>query len=239
MTLAVSSHLLLHSWCGEDYPFVRVVHVMELEDVLTLHTRSIVVDCLQDKFKGENVAITCIYFSYKGQTTQTISELVASLLKQLVQDGPNASDHIKKFYRDHHEARKIRPKLADLLKALKSEIGTYSRVFIVVDALDECLEDARVHFIEELQSLAHNVNLMVTSHPLPLIEQQFRGVNRLEIQAHADDVWKYVEDRFAPGGRLARHVNNDSAFKEDIVSGVVTKASGMYVFMISCLFVIC
>ena len=103
MTLAFSFHLLLHSWCGEDYPFVRVVHVMEQEDILMLHTSSIVVDCLQDKFKGENIAITCIYFNYKEQTTQTISELVTSLLKQLVQDHPETSDHIKKF-KDHHEA---------------------------------------------------------------------------------------------------------------------------------------
>ena len=232
ITLAFSFHLFLHSWCGEDYPFVRAVHVMKQADILTLHTSSSVVDCLQDKFKGENVAITCIYFNYKEQTTQTISELVASLLKQLVQDCPETSDHIKKFYKDHHEARKFRPKLADLIKALKSEIGTYSRVFIVVDALDECLDSAREHFIKEFQSLARNVNLMVTARPLPSIEHHFQGVSRLEIRAHSDDMRKYIEDRIPREGRLARLVNNDRALQESIVIEVVARASGMYVFLI-------
>ena len=193
------------------------------------------VDSLQDAFDGENVAITCIYLYYKEQTTQTISELVASLLKQLVQDRPETSSQIKLFYKDHHEARKIRPKLVDLIEALKSEIGTYSRVFIVLDALDECLHSARERFVKELQSLARNVNLMVTSRLLPSIEQQFQGVNRLEIQAHVDDMWKYIENRFVSEGRLARLVNNDWALQEGIVNEVVTKASGMYVLLISAL----
>ena len=190
------------------------------------------VDFLQDAFDGENVAITCIYFSYKEQTTQIISELVASLLKQLVQARPATSDHIKKFYKDHHEAR-TRPKLADLIKELQSGIGTYSRVFIVVDALDECLDSAREVFITTLQSLAGNVNLMVTARPLPSIEQQFQGVNRLEIQANIDDVRKYIEDRICRERRLGRLVSNDWALQESIVNEVVTKASGMYVFLIS------
>ena len=202
---------------------------------LTLHARSIVVDSLQDTFDGENVAITCIYFNYKEQTTQTVSELVASLLKQLVQDRPATSDHIKKFYKDHHEARKIRPKLVDLIKALQSEIGMYTRVFIIVDALDECLDSTREQFITMLQSLARNVNLIVTARPLPTIEQQFLGVNRLEIQANIDDVRKYIKDRIPRERRLARLINNDWALQEGIVNEVVTKANGMYVFLISAL----
>ena len=202
------------------------------------------VDTLKTTFEGENVAITCIYFNYKEQATQTISNLVASLLKQLVQDRPGTSDQIKQFYKDHHETRKIRPKLADLTKALKSEIGTYSRVLIVVDALDECLDSAREDFITTLQFLARNVNLMVTSRPLPSIEQLFQGVNRLEIQANIGDMRKYIGDRIRRERRLARHLNNDWVLQESIVEEIVAKSSSMYVLLISalrlwCRFVIC
>ena len=116
---------------------------------------------------------------------------------------------------------------------MKSEIGIYSRVFIVVDALDECLDSAREHFIKEFQSLARNVNLMVTTHPLPSIEDHFQGVSHLQIQAHSDDMRKYIiEDRIPCKGRLARLVNNDRALQESIMIEVVTNASGMYVFLI-------
>ena len=199
-----------------------------------LHPRSIVVHSLQDTFGGENVAITCIYFNYKEQTTQTISELVASLLKQLVQDRPTTSNQIKKIYEDHHEAQ-IRPKLGDLTKALQSEIGTYSRVFIVVDALDECLDSAREGFITTLQALGRNVKLMITARPLPSIEQQLQGVNRLEIQANIDDVRTYIENRIRCERRLARLLKNDCALQESIILEVVKKASGMYVLLISAL----
>ena len=197
------------------------------------------VDSLQDTFDGENIAITCLYLNYNEQTTQTVSELVGSLLKQLVLDRPAISDHVKKFYKDHNETREVPPKPADVIKALQSEIGTYSRVFIVIDALDECLDSAREDFITTLQCLARNVNLMVTARPLPSIEQIFQGVNRLEIQANIDDMRKYVEDRIRHERRLARLVKNGWALQESIVNDVITKASGMLVLLISALPVLC
>ena len=87
----------------------------------------------------------------------------------------------------------------------------------------------REDFITTLQSLAQNVHLLVTARPLPSIDQQFQGVNRLEILENIDDVRKYIQDRIHREWRLARLVKNDWDLQESIANGVVAKASGMYV----------
>ena len=107
----------------------------------------------------------------KDQARQTIPELVASLLKQVIQDQSQISDKIKSFYK-HHKIQGSHPNCEELKKAFQSEIGT-STVFVVVDALDECPECDQELLISELQSLASTLHLMVTSRPLPLIEQLF------------------------------------------------------------------
>ena len=45
----------------------------------------------------------------------------------------------------------------------------------MVAVLDLSIDSAGEQYVEAIQSLARNVNLMVTSRPLPSIEQQFRG----------------------------------------------------------------
>jgi hypothetical protein len=144
-------------------------------------TRSIVVDYLQTNFKNQNVAIACIYCNYKEQTTQTISELIASLLKQLNQDRRSTMSvkRIKtfKFAGRHHDDHKTRPKLVDLVETLKSEIAMHSKVFIMVNALDECLESKQENLIQTLQALACTVNLMVTSRFLSSIELRLKDAN--------------------------------------------------------------
>lgn len=47
------------------------------------------------------------------------------------------SNNIDALYK-HHRDRNTHPILDNLTETLKLEIGMYSKVFIVVDALDEC-----------------------------------------------------------------------------------------------------
>ena len=117
-------------------------------------------DHLQTLFEENNgVATASIYCNYKEQTEHTVSNLVASLLKQMVQDSRAISDDIKSFYKRHHR-RAARPTLDQLTNILISEIQSYSKVFIVVDALDECREDdaTRATLLEVLRSLPKQVN---------------------------------------------------------------------------------
>ena len=92
-------------------------------------------DHLQTLFEeNDGVATAFIYCNYKEQAEQTVSILVASLLRQMVQDRYAISNGIKSFYQ-HHQRRTTRPTLDQLTNILISEIQTYSKVFIVVATL--------------------------------------------------------------------------------------------------------
>jgi transposase len=163
-----------------------------------------------------------MYCNYKEQAEQTVSNLVASLLKQMVQNRSAISDDVKSFW-EHHQRQNARPTLDQVADALKSEIKTYSKVFIVVDALDECREDdaTRAKLLKVLRSLGGNVNLMVTSRDLPSIARDFEETKSLYIHAKDQDIRIYLEGRIAVAPRHLKRL------QETIVNRIVKKASGM------------
>jgi hypothetical protein len=185
--------------------------------------RSIVINYLQTFFRDANVAIVFIYCNYKDHALQTVSNLVASLLRQMVQDRATISDNVRSFYKLHQD-QDTRPTLDEFTDALTAEIKNYSKVFIVVDALDECVEDsgARDNLIRILRSLSGIVNLMVTSRNFPSIARYFQGTKRLEIRANDEDMRRYIEGRIARARR--QHLY---ALQENIVNKVVEGAKGM------------
>jgi hypothetical protein len=185
-----------------------------------------VVDHIQASFKHENVAIACIYCNYKEQAT--VYELVASLLKQLVQDQPAPSDNIRSVYTNHIDNH-TRPTFGELTDILKSEIGTYTQAFVVVDGLDEFLERDQGYLIAQLEALASNVKLMVTSRPLLSIEGLFQGAKRLDIRASSEDVQRYIEGRFLREPRLLLHAKTDHTLRESIANKITVNVRGMYV----------
>lgn len=187
---------------------------------------------IQTVVSRPDVAVACIYCDYKEQTRQTVPELVASLLKQLMQDRPETSDNVISLY-ERHLVNNTRPTQEELTQALRSEIGLYSKVFVVVDALDECLEGNQRRLITELRSLGDTVSMLVTSRRLALIEELFLSAKRLDIYATNEDVQKYVEGRIAQEPRLARVVGTDPALRETVVKQITGNVEGMYVFLLS------
>jgi hypothetical protein len=187
--------------------------------------RSTVVNHLQTTFGANDVAIACIYCNYKEQLEQTVRNLIASILKQMLQDSCSISDNIKSLYKRHNE-RGTRPALDELTTELNSEIRMYSKVFIIVDALDECSEDngTRAGFLRSLQSLDTSVRLLFTSRDLPSIGREFQGADRLEIHVNDEDVRRYVEERIANAPRLSGH---SKELQNRITNKIVGDIGGM------------
>jgi hypothetical protein len=161
-----------------------------------MYTRSVVINHLQTKFKGENVAIMFIYYNYHEQDIQTVSNLLASLLKQLVQECSVPSENVKSFHKRYHGEATL-PTLDGYTKALELEIALYSKVFIIVDGLDEYPEDHKTQasLLKAVRSLSRDVNLMVTSRDLPHIASHFEGSKRLDIRASDQDLCNYIKRR--------------------------------------------
>ena len=194
-----------------------------------MYARSIVVDHLI-RWESETVAVAWIYCDYKQQQKQTVLQLIASVLRQLILHQSAPSDNVKKFYKEYHDNLQSSPTITEVVKVLQAEITTYSRVYIITDALDECLEGNQQELVKTLQRLT-GANLMFTSRPLALIGEILEGIARLDISANTNDVGKYVNGRISEDSRLSRLVKKEPALRADIINTIVNNVRGMYVFL--------
>jgi ureidoglycolate hydrolase len=189
--------------------------------------RSVVINFLERIIKQENVGIAYIYCTHREQN-QTAGNLIASLLKQLIQQRPAIPVNIRDLYR-HHRSKQTHPPLSDYSRLLQAELHHFSKVYIVIDALDECSEESRIreHFLAEIQGLSPMVQLLVTSRHIPDIEHKFEGAARLEICASDGDIKRYLESRIERQLPLASYVSTNPALRSDILTTITLKAHGM------------
>ena len=112
------------------------------------------------------------------------------------------------------------------LAILRSIAASFARVFIVIDALDECDPAILNGFIKPLTKLP-DIRILVTSRDLPYIERCFVSSRRLEIRANEADIRSYVQDRIKEEVELADFVNEDDTLRGKIVNTLVQRSCGM------------
>ena len=104
-----------------------------------------------------------------------------------------------------------------------------SKVFIVVDALDELSDDCRPKFLPEIFKIQvkTNLNIFVTLRPTLNIEKEFKECilcQSLEIRAMDEDVECYLESRVS---ELRILLPKD--LWKDIKTTILYAVKGMYV----------
>ena len=173
----------------------------------------------------ENISLAYIYCIYKEKDEQTDSNLISSIVQQLLQSHGFISDQMSLLYY-HHAKRQTRPSFGEWSDLLQSEVRRHPKTYIIIDALDECSETARDTLLDEIRRLS-NTNLLVTSRPNLTIERDFEGAESIEIRASEEDVRKYLECRIPKERRLQRHVKEDPVLLNTIISTIVERAKGM------------
>ncbi|KAJ5272795.1 hypothetical protein N7478_007920 [Penicillium angulare] len=195
---------------------------------------SVVVEHLKAHFKVVRVSVLVIYCNYKEQAEQTVTNLIASLLKQLLQSGDVVPEDLISLYRRHSD-RDTRPSLQDISKILKNLINSYEKVFVIADALDESPEVMGVRSelaAELLQFRSSKCNMMITARNYAGLEEIFEDDTSIEVIATDEDVLKYVNARISQANRIARHGKSHPHLLDEIRETVVKKANGMYVLLI-------
>ncbi len=195
-------------------------------------TTSIVIEELTTHFKfDKKVGIAYIYLNFRRQDEQKAEDLLASLLKQLT-EYQSALPRAVKDLHERHEQRRTRPSFDEISKALHSIIPAYSRVFIVIDALDECksVDGCRTRFLSDIFSLQvkQGINLFATSRFIPEIAEKFEKSSSIEVRASAEDMQKYLDGQMI---LLPKFVVNSPPLQEEIKTKIIKAADGMYVFV--------
>lgn len=188
---------------------------------------SAIIDKLERHFTSSNIGLAFIYCNYKERDGQTLTNLIASLVQQLVQRSSTIPDDVRALYA-HHNHQRTRPGFEEYSRILRSLIATFTDVYIVVDALDECdwSNGARMKLIKELQE--SSANLLCTSRHLGDIEQSFANYSRLEIRASDTDVTKFLQARISEEGSLVEFCGRDKTLEGTIVEKIIEKANGMF-----------
>ncbi|TVY27700.1 putative ankyrin repeat protein [Lachnellula hyalina] len=190
---------------------------------------SIVIEELFTRFENVgNIGIAYLYCNYQRQHQQKFEDLIASLLKQLVQEQPSLPDSVKTLY-NRHKDKRTRPSLDEILGVLQSVASVYSRVFIIVDAIDECqISDGHqqrlLSGLFELQAKC-NANIFATSRHISCIEREFEGCLKLAIRASEEDVRKYLDAHMV---QLPRFVARSLELQEKIKTDIVNAIDGMF-----------
>ena len=193
---------------------------------------SIVVDNLFTRFQNNpTIGIAYLYCDFRRNYEQTIGDFLMCILRQLAQNQSSIPVSVQDLYHRHNK-NQTRPSFEDISRALCSVAAMYSKVFIVVDALDECQvsEGSRSRLLSEIFTFQQkcNVNILATSRFIPEIIGKFKGHTWLEIRAHDEDVRAYLEGRISRSGRKFLR-----SLPESIKTKIIKAVDGMYVFALS------
>ncbi|KAM0231634.1 hypothetical protein ACHAP5_011003 [Fusarium lateritium] len=190
---------------------------------------SVVVDHLVSNLRhNSTIGIAYIYSNFRRVEEQTIHQLLASLLKQLAAALPDLPAEVKSLYIKHQQGR-TRPCLQEILSALNSVAAKFSRVFVIIDALDET-GSSREAFLIELSRLQqqHRINIFTTSrHDTEIMndnEAPFKNLTKLEIVAASDDLQIYVKGNLR---WLPSSIRNGTTLPQEIVTGIAKSVDGM------------
>jgi hypothetical protein len=190
---------------------------------------SIVVDELTTRFSNDpTVGIAYIYCNFRRQDKQKIDDLLASLLKQLAESQRSLPGTVKELY-DQHKTKRTRPSLDEISRSLNAVTTLYSRVFIIIDALDECQAShgCRKRFLSEMFGLQTKTraNLFTTSRFIPEITEKFNEGLWLEIRASNQDVKRYLDSHMS---QLPGCVLRSSDLQDEIKTNIIKAVDGMY-----------
>ncbi|KAJ7692540.1 ankyrin repeat-containing domain protein [Mycena rosella] len=189
---------------------------------------SMVVDHLKLQFQNNNIGVACIYLNHKETETQTPSNLLAGLWRQLVFEKTiSAQSLVHQLFQKHSETRTT-PSLDEIHAVLCSVVAEWSKVYIVVDGLDEYPDDERVILLKRLTVIQPAVSLLLTSRPHINLVMLPLHLKTLEIRASDEDIRKFLEQRIQDSSRLSFLMQNRPELRDDIITKIQSTADGMF-----------
>jgi len=186
-------------------------------------TSSLVVDKLCDTAGERNIAVSCFYVDFAAREEQTPTNILGSLLKQIVGGLEKVPDEISRTFQDYKKViggRGLR--VAEIVKMLQA-VTSLKPTFICVDALDECVERHRLEVLDSLRQIldkSPNTRIFLTGRGSIQgeIETHFGGrAAVLSIKPNSDDIVGYVRMRLSKDTFLDAM---DSGLEGEIIKSV-------------------
>ena len=201
--------------------------------MLTSHDiSSLVVDRLCDQARGQNTAVACFYFDFAARKEQSVTNMLGSLLKQVVSGMPKVPEEISRAFQEERMAIGGRgPRLPDIVKMLQT-ITSKLPTFVCIDAMDECVAAHRVTLLGSLKQILEKsprtrIFIIGRPHIRAEIENRLPGrVISVSIGPSRDDIIGYIRVRL---GKDETPDAMDESLAADIMEKIPENMSEMYV----------
>ena len=106
--------------------------------LISCDNSSLVIDKLCDEAAGEDTAVTCFYFDFASRNEQSPTNMLGSLLRQLVSGLEEIPEAVVQGFRDEKKVIGGRGLQVPGILRMFQAITARKRTFICVDAIDEC-----------------------------------------------------------------------------------------------------
>ena len=191
------------------------------------------IDRLLEHFGGENVAVACIYCDFQDRERQTATNMIGALTKQVANVLSMVPTEIEEaFKRAEREVGGRGPQVVETVKLLERALATVKRIFICIDALDECSDKHLPQLLTSLHTISQTspgVRLFITGRPhiRNVIEKYLPGsVQTIPFCPNGEDIREYLEMR------LKHDLDSEEMsheLKADIMRRIPEKIPEMYV----------
>ena len=189
------------------------------------------IDSLCDEGREEEIAVACLYCDFLAQQEQTVTNIMGAILKQLVGRGGIPNDVREAFEKGRKEIGGRGLLLSDLMRMLRITISSFSRVFICIDALDECLPKHLPELLKSLRDITREcprTKIFPTGRPhvTEAVQRYFSRVVVIPISPNTGDVRDYLQMRL---DRDDDPEAMDGDLRAAIEEVILHKMSDMYV----------
>jgi hypothetical protein len=180
-----------------------------------------VIDEIARTIHQSNACIAYLYFDYKNGEVQTGDHVVRTLLKQLLLPSDLIPHKLEASY-DDCCSRLKNPDRAIFTGQLFSTATTFSSVYIMLDALDECTSETLTDIIPLIHQFKDaGIKVFCTSRPHLHLQSRLETPSIIHsIHAHDEDVRNYLSMR------LNKEWRHDERFRELIIERLAKGAEG-------------
>jgi len=218
-----------HSSGNEGYSLGRE----ESELVLTPRDgSSLVVDRLCDQTSGQNAAVSCFYLDFAARKEQSATNVLGSLLKQMVSGMERIPDEISRaFGQQKTTIGGRRPQLADIVKMLQA-VTSSRPTFMCLDGLDECGRVQRARLLDSLNQILEKspcARILATgrSYIRAEVEKRLAGqVASVSVSPNRGDITRFLRVRLGEDETLDAM---DDSLEADILEEIPENMSQMCV----------
>jgi len=174
------------------------------------------------------MAVACFYYDFASREAQTPTNMLGSLLKQLLSGlGEIPVDVVEKFRGQKRAIGGRKLQLPDIVKICVA-VTSLRSTFICVDALDECVPSHQLEVLGALGQILRgspNTRIFITgrSHIQGVVERELGGgTTSVSIFSREDDIVTYLRARL---GKDATPEAMDSSLENEIIKSIPEEIS--------------